>query len=144
MAIPARISIVTLGTHDFERMRAFYLGLGWHERSHYPDFSMFDTGGGWLALYPFDKLAADGRVPAGTPVHGYRGFTVAMNVETPELVDSTIDALRAAGATITKAPETAEWGGRSAYFTDPEHNLWEVAWNPAVAFDARGALMPIA
>ena len=141
MTIPARLSIITLGAHDLEKLRAFYIGLGWHERAHYPDFSMFDTGGAWLALYPFDKLAEDGRVPAGTPVRGYRGFTIALNVETAELVDSTIYALRAKGVTITKEPESAEWGGRSAYFIDPEHNLWEVAWNPAVAFDDRGALV---
>jgi hypothetical protein len=143
MPIPARISIVTLGTHDFERMRAFYLGLGWHERSHYPDFSMFDIGGAWLALYPFGKLAEDGRVPAGAPSKAYRGFTLAINVETAALVDSTIDELRALGVTITKEPEDADWGGRSAYFADPEGNLWEVAWNPAVGFDARGALAPL-
>jgi len=142
MPIPARISIVTLGTHDLEKMRAFFVGLGWRETAHFPEFSMFDTGGALLALYPFDKLAEDGHVPAGAQQPAYRGFALALNVETPELVDSTIDALRAAGATITKAPENAVWGGRSAYFTDPEHNLWEVAWHPAVAFDARGALVP--
>jgi uncharacterized glyoxalase superfamily protein PhnB len=71
----------------------------------------------------------------------YRGFAIALNVETAGLVDATIDELRAAGVTITKEPEDAEWGGRSAYFIDPEHNLWEVAWNPAVDFDARGALI---
>jgi catechol 2,3-dioxygenase-like lactoylglutathione lyase family enzyme len=65
MTIPARISIITLGAHDLEKLRAFYLGLGWRERTHYPDFSMFEMGGGWLALYPFDKLAEDGHVAAG-------------------------------------------------------------------------------
>ena len=25
---------------------------------------------------------------------------------------------------------TADWGGRTAYFADPEDNYWEVAWVP--------------
>ena len=142
MAIPARVSVITLGTHDLEKVRAFYVGLGWRETAHFPEFSMFDTGGALLALFPFDKLAEDGHVPADTPQPAYRGFAIALNVETAELVDATIEALRAAGATITKEPEDAVWGGRTAYFTDPERNLWEVAWNPALSFDARGALVP--
>jgi hypothetical protein len=28
-----------------------------------------------------------------------------------------------------------------AYFADPEHNLWEVAWNPTALFDERGAML---
>jgi catechol 2,3-dioxygenase-like lactoylglutathione lyase family enzyme len=142
MTIPARVSIITLGTHDLAKMRAFYVGLGWREMAHLPEFSMFDTGGALLALFPFDKLAEDGHVSADALQPAYRGFAIALNVETPGAVDSTIDVLRAAGATITKEPKDAEWGGRSAYFTDPEYNLWEVAWNPAVDFDARGALVP--
>ena len=142
MTIPARINIVTLGVHDFERMRAFYLGLGWHEAEHSGEFSMFDTGGAWLGLFPYGKLADDGHVNAGAPQTGYRGVAIALNVETADLVDATIESLRAAGATITNEPEDAVWGGRSAYFVDPEHNLWEVAWNPFAAFDPRGALIP--
>lgn len=42
---------------------------------------------------------------------------------------------------LAKEPGDAVWGGRFAYFADPEDNLWEVAWNPYVTFDARGALV---
>ncbi|MBP1156451.1 MULTISPECIES: helix-turn-helix transcriptional regulator [unclassified Paenibacillus] len=35
----------------------------------------------------------------------------------------------------------AFWGGRIAYFSDPENNLWEVAWNPTAIFDERGAMI---
>ena len=59
-------------------------------------------------------------------------------------VDATIDSARAAGARITREPTDEEWGGPSAYFTDPEENLWEVAWVPPdsemarLVRDARG------
>jgi catechol 2,3-dioxygenase-like lactoylglutathione lyase family enzyme len=140
--IPARVSVITLGAVDLAKLRAFYRRLGWREAADYPEFAMFDTGGALLALFPFGSLAADAHVAAGVRPQGYRGFAIALNVETRDAVDSTVQALRAAGATITKEPEDAVWGGRSAYFVDPEHNLWEVAWNPAVDFDARGAIVP--
>lgn len=139
--IPARLSIVTLGVRDFEKMRAFYRGIGWRETAHVEQFSSFDTGGGVLALFPFDELAHDARVAADGALPSFRGFALALNVERREQVDEVIDELRRLGARITKDPENASWGGRSAYFADPEDNLWEVAWNPGASFDERGGLI---
>jgi uncharacterized glyoxalase superfamily protein PhnB len=45
-------------------------------------------------------------------------------------VDQAIETARSAGARISKEPVDAEWGGRTAYFIDPEGNYWEVAWVP--------------
>jgi catechol 2,3-dioxygenase-like lactoylglutathione lyase family enzyme len=136
--IPARITVVTLGAYDMPAMRAFYRGLGWREKRESNDeFASFYTGASILALFPFTHLAHDGRVPASDVGTAFRGVTLAINVESRELVDATIDELRSAGARITKEPEDASWGGRSAYFADPEGNLWEVVWAPG-AFDAEG------
>jgi len=119
-------------------MRAFYRNLGWREKKDSSDgFASFLLEGAILALFPFEELAQDGRVPTSDVGRAFRGITLAVNVETKELVDATIDQLRANGAAITKEPEDASWGGRSAYFADPEGNLWEVAWAPG-AFDAEG------
>jgi catechol 2,3-dioxygenase-like lactoylglutathione lyase family enzyme len=139
--IPARVSVITLGAHDLEKLRAFYASLGWREMSHYPEFSAYDTGGAVLCLFPYDKLADDGRVVPYGLRPSYRGFALALNVETREMVDEAIAELKAAGARITKEPEDAEWGGRSAYFADPEDNLWEVAWHNTGGFDARSAFV---
>jgi uncharacterized glyoxalase superfamily protein PhnB len=53
-------------------------------------------------------------------------------------VDAAIALARRAGARVTREPEDAFWGGRTAYFADPEGNLWEVAWNPGFPLDERG------
>jgi catechol 2,3-dioxygenase-like lactoylglutathione lyase family enzyme len=136
--IPSRITVATIGAYDMPAMRAFYRALGWAEVANGTDgFSSFRTGGCILALFPFDELAKDARVPASDVGTSFRGVTLALNVERAELVDAAIDEIRAAGATIVKAPETAPWGGRSAYFADPEGNLWEVVWAPG-AFDDDG------
>lgn len=139
--IPARISIVTLGVRDLASMRAFYGGLGWEEGISTEGFAAFKTGGAVLALFPLDELARDANsvVPPGDG--GFRGVTLALNVEEKGRVDEVVGTVRAAGGRIVKEPIDADWGGRSAYFSDPEGNLWEVAWMPGSSFDERGGLI---
>ncbi len=138
MVIPSRITVATLGVYDMPKMRAFYRGLGWEETKTSSDgFTSFKLSGAILALFPFDALAKDGRVPPGGVGTAFRGVTLAINVESAAVVDSTIAELREKGVTITKEPHEEVWGGRSAYFTDPEGNLWEVVWAPGT-FDAAG------
>ena len=129
--IPARLSVVTLGARDLETLRGFYVGLGWPLAIELEDFAAFELSGAVLALFPLDQLAEDARVAAAVADDGgIRGFSLAINVERAEQVDATIEAARAAGGRVTKEAVTAEWGGRSAYFADPEGNFWEVAWVP--------------
>ncbi len=139
--IPARISIVTLGVRDLASMRAFYGGLGWEEGISTEGFAAFKTGGAVLALFPLEELARDANsvVPPGEG--GFRGVTLALNVEEKERVDEVVGTVRAVGGRIVKEPIDADWGGRSAYFSDPEGNLWEVAWMPGSSFDERGGLI---
>ena len=139
--IPARLSIVTLGVHDMPSMRDFYRSLGWREEGDSDQHAMFHTGGGVLALFPFDELAADATVPAGEPQSGYRGFSLAINLETREMVDEAFASLKELGVTITKEPTETDWGGYSGYFSDPEGNLWEIAWGSFYSIDDRGGLI---
>ena len=128
--VPARLTVVTLGARDLDSLKAFYSGLGWTLAIDLEDFAAFRTVGAVLTLYLLEKLAADGSVEAAAPQQGLRGFTLDINVERPEEVDGVIEAVKRAGGRVTKEPVTAEWGGRSAYFADPEDNFWEVAWVP--------------
>ncbi len=137
--IPARTTVITLGAHNMPAMRAFYRGVGWREKPDSSDhFASFLTHGAVLALFPFKHLAKDARVEASDIGTSFRGVTIAINVESRALVDTTIAELRSCGASITKEPEDASWGGRSAYFADPEGNAWEVVWAPGTSFDADG------
>ena len=128
--IPPRASVITLGARDLDALRRFYQGLGWPLAVDLEGFAAFRTRGAVLALFPLDHLAADGNAEAVAPERGMRGFTIAINVDQREQVDETITAVRQAGGRVTKEPVDAEWGGRSAYFADPEDNFWEVAWVP--------------
>jgi catechol 2,3-dioxygenase-like lactoylglutathione lyase family enzyme len=140
--ISSRITAVTLGARDSEKLAAFYRTLGWREAIAADGFYAFETGGIVFTIWPLDLLAgAAGLEPLE---QGFRGLNLALNVDEREQVDAAIEAARDAGAWITREPTDEEWGGRSAYFADPEENLWEVAWVPPdsemarLVRDARG------
>jgi predicted lactoylglutathione lyase len=127
--VPARLNVVTLGARDLAGLRNFYAKLGWEVAIEAEDFCAFQLRGALLALFPWDKLAADGKAEAAVPAQGMRGFSLGINVDRPELVDETIAAAEKAGATVTKPPmDPTEFEGRHAYFADPEENYWEVVY----------------
>ncbi|MDN4066995.1 VOC family protein [Paenibacillus vini] len=146
--IPQRVTLVTLGALDLAALRAFYTRLGWEDTpTSSDDYSVFTTAGVLLSLFPYRELVKDANledsvpVPAADAKPSFRGITLAVNVEEPEEVDAAIEKARQAGAVILKEPEEAFWGGRSAYFADPEYNVWEVCWNPSAIFDETGAMI---
>jgi catechol 2,3-dioxygenase-like lactoylglutathione lyase family enzyme len=126
--IPARVSVITLGARDIGRLRDFYRALGWTAAIELEDFVAFETAGSVLTIYRLDSLTRDARVPAADE-SGAR-LSLGINVDRADQVDETIAGVRDAGGRVTHDPVDMEWGGRSAYFADPEGNLWEVAWVP--------------
>jgi catechol 2,3-dioxygenase-like lactoylglutathione lyase family enzyme len=138
VAIPARVSLVTLGVADVARSTRFYESLGWRRSSaSMAVITFFNTSGPVLALFGREDLAEDATVdPAGS---GFRGVTLSMNVETLDAVDAVYDEWLAAGASPVRAPVPAVFpGGRIAYVADPDGHLWEIAHNPHFPADARG------
>ena len=125
-----RISIITLGVTDLQRSIAFYRdGLKLPARDEGSEnVAFFATSGTWLSLYRRQALAEDAQVaPEGA---GFRSFTLAHTVRSPEDVDRVLAEAVAAGASLVKAGQPVFWGGYSGYFADPDGFLWEVAWNP--------------
>jgi uncharacterized glyoxalase superfamily protein PhnB len=89
----------------------------------------FHTADTNLGLFPTDDLAADANLP---PTRGpFDGITLAINVETAGEVDRCLAEAVAAGGRLLKPASTADWGGRTGYFADPDGHPWEVAHNPA-------------
>lgn len=124
-----RISFVTLGVRDLERMTRFYADvLKLPRRETPPEVAFFEMGTTWLALWSRELLAEDAGVP--DEVCRFRGFSLAHNVRSPEEVDALLAEVAAGGGTVLKPGHPAEWGGYTGYFADPEGFLWEVAWNP--------------
>jgi catechol 2,3-dioxygenase-like lactoylglutathione lyase family enzyme len=141
VSIPARISIVTLGVHDLERSERFYQSLGWERvsSSMAGEIAWFRTADSYLGLFGFESLAEDANV-AATASGGFGGVTLAICLESEEAVSAAMDDAVAAGATLLKSPERAEWGGFSGYFADPDGHPWELAFNPNFPIDGEGRI----
>ena len=123
-----RLSLVTLGTTDLARSRAFYLALGWTTGAAPDDDVVFFQAGGMIvALWDRARLAEDSTVEDSP---GWGGITLAYNTRSTAEVDAVIEEARAAGATIGREPAETFWGGYSAVFIDPDGHPWEVAHNP--------------
>ena len=119
---------VGLFVADLERAVAFYgetLGFELKRLDH--GFAEFHTQGVGLALWEVSDvtaaLALEESPRQGLPV------MVAVRVETADAVDALHDALVSKGVPVVQAPTTHPWNARTAYFSDPDDNLWEIyAW----------------
>lgn len=131
--------MVTLGVADLKASRAFYERLGF-KASAFPaeEVAFFDMNGVIFGLYGRDALAEDAAVDSAGD--GFRGVTLAMNMESEAAVDAALDFAASCGAVITKPAETVFWGGYSGYFADPDGHLWEVAYNPHAPLDDSGRM----
>lgn len=145
VAVPQRLSLVTLGVADVARSTAFYEALGWRRSSASQDtITFFSMEGSVLALFGHDALAADAELAdadlADGGRGGFRGVTLAINCADRDEVDAVHAAWVAAGAVPVKAPEPVEWGGYSGYVADPDGHLWEIAHNPYSPNDEHGRM----
>ena len=133
------VSLITLGVADVSESRRFYVdGLGWSPVLDLEgEITFFQVGHGLvLGIWDLAKLGADAGRPAtaGTP------FTLASNLDSETAVDAAVERARAAGATVLKEPQRADFGGYHAYVADPDGHRWEIAHNPGLTVDADGSV----
>ena len=140
MAVPARLSIVTLGVADLIRARRFYEALGWQVTAGSSDeIVWFKTADSLLGLYKREELASDAGLEVGRP-GDFGGIMLGLNVESEELVDSVLAEAVSAGARLVSSPIKADWGGYRGYFADPDGHPWEVLYHPYMSFTVDGSL----
>lgn len=137
-----RITIITLGVRDMPTAIRFYRdGLGWPtEAGDDAGWALFATVGTRLSLFPYEALAADVSPDLSTERPAFAGITLAHNVRTREEVDEVLREAVAAGGTLVKEAQEADWGGYSGYFADPDGYLWEVAYGPNTEFEEDGTM----
>jgi predicted lactoylglutathione lyase len=134
--VDQRLTLLTLGTADYERSKAFYEALGWSPAMEVQETAFFQANGVILALWARDKLAADtGVVDEGA---GWGGITLAHNVGSREEVHAVIEQARSNGAEIAREPAETFYGGYAGVFRDLDGHAWEVAHNPGFGLDDAG------
>jgi hypothetical protein len=140
VSVPARISIVTIGVADVARSAAFYEALGWERCASSMDaIAWFRTADSYLGIFGWNDLAEDARLEDGSR-GGFGGITLAINVETLEMVDAAIAEAVAAGGTILKLGTELPFG-YGGYFADPDGHPWEVCYNPGFPFRPDGRIV---
>lgn len=138
--LPQRLTMVTLGVADVAKARVFYETLGFKAADFDSDsVAFFDMNGVVFGIYGREDLAEDAKV--GSEGSGFRGVTLALNMESEAAVDEVLDFAVSCGAKLTKPAEKVFWGGYSGYFADPDGHLWEVAFNPGFQLDDNGRMV---
>jgi uncharacterized glyoxalase superfamily protein PhnB len=135
MAVPQRMTVVTLGARSVPTLRSFYRSIGWDENEGSDDeYASFTMGSLRLALYPM-KLLGTEAAPGDAVVAAdtWNGVTFGVNVATRDEVEHVLATAVAAGARAIESPVERSWGGYSGYFADPEGHRWEIAWAPWMA-----------
>ena len=133
-----RLTIITLAVKDLNRSSAFYLEkFGWTPKPmESKDIYFFQLNGILLALYPIEKCGEDTGVEMSDG--GYHPLTLAYKTRSEDEVDHIFSDLEKKGVTIVKYPEKVFWGGYSGYVSDPDGNLWEIAFSPYLHMDGLG------
>jgi uncharacterized glyoxalase superfamily protein PhnB len=120
-----RIVATELIVQDLAACTEFYrdtLGLLVHESG--PDHVAFKVGDLYFFLH---EAASAARMMSEAPldvlIGGGSRVLLAAGVDD---VDALYDELKAKGVHVLRSPTDQPWGLRTAYFTDPEGNFWEI------------------
>src|SRR5262249_56633158 len=98
---------------DVERWVRFYEALGWTKRgaSIPGEIAWFGTADTYLGVFGWRDLAEDAQLYE--PTRGsFGGMTLAINVESREVVDQALDEAVAAGGPLLEPPPQVEVGYR--------------------------------
>jgi catechol-2,3-dioxygenase len=132
-----RLSIITLGVDDLPAMQAFYKNkIGWQPVAANRDIVFFRLNGFLLSLFSLKQLADFINLPQVQS--GFRGFTLAYNVNSGQEVLNIYQNLLNKEVKIVRKPFSPSFGGLLFYFADIEENIWEVAHNPYIPLDEQG------
>jgi len=124
-----KISATLIMVRDFDESLRFYRDvLEFKPSVVEPGFAAFDIGDKTLAVLDLSKavemISAEALQPE-KPFIPRSLFAVFM-----EDCDAEYERLKARGDHFIKPPVTQPWGQRTAYFSDPDGNIWEISHFP--------------
>ncbi len=124
---------------DLDAARAFYAGgLGWEPLVDVPDEVIFFQVGPGLVLGFYTGLEGDVGDGVALADPSTAPLSLSHNVESDAAVRELTARVEAAGATVLKPPQRAEFGGFHSYVADPAGFRWEICHNPGFSVDADG------
>ena len=115
---------IILITNHYSKMKLFYhemLGLPILRDTPEEEFTQFQLDTCYIAIYGKQYVAKlIGTKRIGKPASAIYSFAESDDIDADYL------QLTAKGVQFIKEPETQPWGQRTAYFTDPDGNIWEI------------------
>jgi lactoylglutathione lyase len=121
------IMAIELLVRDLAKCTAFYrdtLGLQVRESESTSNSVSFQMGNAYFFLL---EISGATRMVSSEPLdfsmEGSPRVLLAAGVED---VDAAYESLSAKGVRFLRSPTDQPWGLRTAYFADPEGNLWEL------------------
>lgn len=132
-----RLSVITLAADDLTALRNFYsVTVGWEPVAENQDIVFYKLNGFLLSICNKKELA--GFIDISPAGNGFRSFTLGYNVPTKEEVDRLYERFRTKEVSIVKEPTETSFGAYFFYFSDPENNILEIAYNPFIPMDTDG------
>lgn len=132
-----RLSVITLGVNNLPAQVDFFKKkIGWKAVAENKDIIFFKMNGFLFSLLDKKVLAEGAGInPEGS---GFKSLTLSCNVSTKEQVDELYKQYQAKEVRILKPPSATPFGGYYFTFSDPEDNVFEVAFNPYIPLDESG------
>jgi catechol 2,3-dioxygenase-like lactoylglutathione lyase family enzyme len=120
-----RVMATGLFVRDLARCLTFYRDtLGLEVQESTPDSVSFQMENVYFFLLEVSAAAhMISEEALELKIEGGPRVLLAAGVED---VDAAYEALKAKGVTFLRPPTNQPWGLRTAYFADPEGNLWEI------------------
>jgi lactoylglutathione lyase len=127
------VGAITLFVEDLPRAKSFYQGV-FGLKVIYEDESSaaFDFGNTIINL--LDLPSAGELIEPGSVAGGHAGSRFQLTIWVED-VDAVGAALERRGVMLLNGPVNREWGKRTASFTDPDGNIWEIAQDLPAAAD---------
>lgn len=121
-----KINAAVLFVKDFEACVKFYRDiLKFKVKDTDAGFMSFEVAGQELAL--MDLPTASQMISEKEVQPTKEGVHRALMAAFTENTDKVYKALKAKGVQFIKEPTTQPWGQRTAYFKDPDGNIWEIS-----------------
>jgi catechol 2,3-dioxygenase-like lactoylglutathione lyase family enzyme len=121
------VDLITLAVPDLAAAHRYYADdLGWEPALTVPgEVTFFRAGKGrMVALFSRADLREDIGSGEAPP------FDLGHLCDDEAGVEAITEAMDAAGGTLRKAPQRADFGGYHAYVEAPDGTVWEIAHNP--------------
>jgi lactoylglutathione lyase len=119
------VGAITLFVEDLERSRSFYEDVFGAQKIFEDDEStVFDFGNTIVNL--LEVPAARALIEPGAVAGRDGGSRFQLTIWVDD-ADAVCAELEARGVALLNGPMNREWGQRTASFTDPAGNIWEIA-----------------